>query len=443
MALTTDEQVQDVLFNWVVLATGLDEDNVVWTDQPKIGDGPDRNPTAAGAPEKGRPFVTLQIIRTNALGRSGGDVRHITPTAAAPADAPSNVVKTRQGTLVINAYAESAQDVIEAIRAFRDKPTAPPVQPPVAATATIATIAAADLVNNETFTLDDGAGQVAVFEFDRATFATTTIMTIAGLSHVDEETFTISDGTNTKIFELDENGSVSPGNVLIDVTNPLDPQPTADEMRNRIISAVNGETGPSFQVAASNGGVATVLLTHQVVGIGGSPVSDTVADGGFVTLDFGAASTISPGNVLIDLSTEPDADGVRDLIVTAIGLVSGWPTLLIVGTDGGAATVDLTHLRPGRKGNAASGTETVSDAGFIISAFSGGEESDVAFGRELGSQDQTAAQGSLFNARARIDLEFGYLLREDDPDVGAIEQVQFIGQLDGTSRVIDVDLTQA
>lgn len=320
MALTTNEQLQDVLFNWTALATGLAEEKIVWLNQPSVDDDGNNNPTAAGAPQAKRPYLTLQILRTTTLGRSGGDVRHVAPTAPAPADAPSEVVKLREGTLVINAYSVVAQNFIEAIRAFRDKPTAPPVQSPVAATAEIAVVA--DVNDGETFTLDDGAGQVVVFEFD-----------------------------------------------------------------------------------------------------------DDVS---FVA-----------GNIPVDISGGPDANGVRDAILAALATVSGWPTLLVVGTDGGAATVTLTHLRPGRKGNDASSTETVVDAGFSISDFSGGEDSDVAFGRELGSQDQTAAQGGLFSARARIDLEFRYRLREDDPDVGAIEQVQFIGLLDDTSRVIDVDLTQA
>lgn len=319
--LTTVKQVEDALFDWTVLATGLAEKNVVWVQQPAIAD--DRNPTAAGSPQpETRPYVTLQILRSDVLGTRGGDVRHSTPVGPAPAPAPSQVVKMRKGTFIVNAYGELAQDIVELIRSFRDKPTAAPVLPPVTANASITTVAGASLVDGETFTLDDGAGQVVTFEFDD-----------------------------------------------------------------------------------------NALLTQ--------------------------------GNVAVDITGAPSADVMRDRIVAAIATVSGWPTLLLAGTDGGAATVTLTHLRPGLKGNRAESSDTVADVGFVISVFAGGSDSDVAFGRELGSQDQTTEEDGLFNTRSRLDLEFSYLLREDDSAVGAIEQAQFLGTLDDTTRVIDVDLTQA
>lgn len=112
--------------------------------------------------------------------------------------------------------------------------------------------------------------------------------TIAGASHVDGERFEIYDGKldTLRIFEFDSDGqakdrtlgSLAPNGplnvVLIDITGT----PTADQMRDRIITAINGA---GLDLVAVSGGAATVTITHNRPGANNISIFEQVANGTF------------------------------------------------------------------------------------------------------------------------------------------------------------------
>lgn len=138
-------------------------------------------------------------------------------------------------------------------------------------------IAASSIVANTSETGEMVASMV-INLFPGLQAATGSITTIAGASHVDGETFTIHDGTTSYTFEFDSNASVGGGNTAVSITGA----PSADVMRDRIITAINGT---AINITASNGGAGLVTLTHDTTGANGNRViTETVANAGFVVV---------------------------------------------------------------------------------------------------------------------------------------------------------------
>ena len=125
--------------------------------------------------------------------------------------------------------------------------------PGLPATGWITTIAAARLIDGESFTLDDGSSPPAVLE-----------------------------------FELSSDG-VSPGSVPVDLTGDT----TATEVRDTIIAAINasGLVAITASLGASNG---VALVNNQVGEAGNQPILETVADSGFVTEGMSGGVDPSP-----------------------------------------------------------------------------------------------------------------------------------------------------
>lgn len=92
---------------------------------------------------------------------------------------------------------------------------------------------------------------------------------------------------------------------------------------------------------------------------------------------------VTPGNVVVDVSGDTTADDVRDTIIAAINGVS---TLDISAVTGGAATVNLQNDLGGTAGNTTS-SETVANAGFIVTNMTGGLD-DGAFSGPLAAWAQ-------------------------------------------------------
>lgn len=124
-----------------------------------------------------------------------------------------------------------ALHLVEKKRILRDVCNLVDITVPASVTATgsITTDVQANYTDGQTFTLTDATGQVVIFEFD-----------------------TVPDG-------------VSGGNVAVDISAAI----TADNVRDAIISAVNG-VGAGLLITASNGGAATVTLTQDVGGTRGN-----------------------------------------------------------------------------------------------------------------------------------------------------------------------------
>lgn len=117
------------------------------------------------------------------------------------------------------------------------------------------------------------------------------ITTVIQANIVDGETFTLDDGINPPVvFEFDKAGDgVTPGNTPVNIVAAV----TANDVRDAIISAING-VGALLLMTATDGGAATVTLTQDVGGTHGNTTqTETVANVGFVLTDMTGAGDAS------------------------------------------------------------------------------------------------------------------------------------------------------
>lgn len=149
--------------------------------------------------------------------------------------------------------------------------------------------------------------------------ATGFINTIPAADFVEGETFTINDGVNpATVFEFDTDASVAGSNVAVDISAAV----TADDVKLAIISAINGVA--LLAVTASNGGTGRVFLQHDQVGVtGNNLITELVADADFVVsgmsggLSAGANPTPSiPG--LGDYSLATGVDSANNVLDTFV-----------------------------------------------------------------------------------------------------------------------------
>lgn len=105
------------------------------------------------------------------------------------------------------------------------------------------------------------------------------ITTIPVADLIDGETFTLDDGVNPPfVFEFDDDSSVSGSNVPVDISAIT----TANQVRDAIISAINGQ---AIGISASSGGSALVILQNDSYGVlGNNTITETVADADFIVL---------------------------------------------------------------------------------------------------------------------------------------------------------------
>lgn len=147
---------------------------------------------------------------------------------------------------------------------------------------TITCIVVANIIEGETFTLDDGIHDPMVFEFVKSTPR-----------------------------------SYTAGRTMIDLVGLT----TADEVRDAIIAAINGLHEDDFLIGAASGGSGQVDLEHETGGaIGNTTSSDTVADAGFVVTNMTAGEGYEG-------ETNPAADGIQsheidNLPIKSIGLAA-------------------------------------------------------------------------------------------------------------------------
>lgn len=146
--------------------------------------------------------------------------------------------------------------------------------------------------------------------------ATGTITAVAGANLVDGETFTLNDGINTPtVFEFDSGGGVTGGNVAVTFTGG----DSAATVAAAIQGAING-VGSTLLITASSGGGAVTNLTHDRGGtVGNRAITDTVADAGFTTTGMsGGAGDIK---VLSQASSETPTEAAAVNAGTAVGAV--------------------------------------------------------------------------------------------------------------------------
>lgn len=137
--------------------------------------------------------------------------------------------------------------------------------------------------------------------------ATGTIRAIPGSDLLDTETFTLDDGTNpASVFEFDlGGGGVTPGNVAVVYTAG----DTNEDVRDTIVTAVNG-VGAGLAITAAPGAYDNmVALTNDATGVAGNvAITDTVANTGFIASGMSggrAAGSIKTVFYLTDSLTSP------------------------------------------------------------------------------------------------------------------------------------------
>lgn len=258
------------------------------------------------------------------------------------------------------------------------------------------------------------AAQIAE-DFSSEAKATGSITAVIAANISDGETVTISDGETIKTLEFDKLGDgVSVGNVEVSLIGAT----TADDVRDRILTALAGITG--FNVTGSSGGPGLVSLEHTQTGIiGNVHITNTVADDGFVvdgmsggykpgdiygsnkatgsittvavvnivdgetvTINDGLTGPkvlefdrigdgVTPGNYEVSLVGLTSSDDVRDAIISTISGIGD--NFRISASNGGDAKVLLEHDLPGRMANNTI-TKTVAHPNFLVSGMSGGYE---------------------------------------------------------------------
>ena len=201
--------------------------------------------------------------------------------------------------------------------------------------------------------------------------ATGTLSVIKGSQLVDGETFILNDGVNPAVtFEFDSNASVVQTATLRAVN--FTGGDTANTIRSTIITAIGNAT--SLTMSAASG--TDVVATGSITTVAGSALVDgetfVLNDGvnPAVTFEFDSnASVVQSATLRAVNFTGGDSSGtVRDTIIAA---VAGAPTLDITASIGGAALVNLVNDTAGYAGNVVI-TETVADVGFIVTGMSAG-----------------------------------------------------------------------
>ncbi len=147
----------------------------------------------------------------------------------------------------------------------------------VAATGEITTVAKANLLQGENFTLKDGLGGIVKFVFDL-----------------------------TDIYEQPMTGPVV---AVVDLSGVT----TADGVRDAIIAAVNAAP---IAITASSGGAATVTLTNDYAGPqGNSPIPENVANGTFAATGMANGDLSGqPAGGLGGTSISPDQEDATVLV---------------------------------------------------------------------------------------------------------------------------------
>lgn len=175
------------------------------------------------------------------------------------------------------------------------------------------------------------------------------ITTVAAASLIDGETFTLNDGVHAAtVFEFDSNATVTVGHVAVTFSGGN----TATQIRDAIIAAVNGVTS-TLNITAAPGTSAQVLLTNDTAGtVGNVTITETVANSGFTTI--GMTGGTDSGE--IDIAVTPGARTPAQ-IVTDINAAIDASTLF----SGTAPNTLASFVQFGGSGN---------DVMFIIKSYS-------------------------------------------------------------------------
>jgi hypothetical protein len=134
--------------------------------------------------------------------------------------------------------------------------------------------------------------------------ATGTLTAVAGAALFDGETFTLPDGVGqTGVFEFDDDGAVTPGNIAV----PFDATMSADQVAVAVETAINNNT-IGLRIGASFAGAGVVDLTHDLETVlGNQATSESVVAAGFSLTNM--AGAVGPEGMRLDVQTFPTLPG--------------------------------------------------------------------------------------------------------------------------------------
>lgn len=166
-------------------------------------------------------------------------------------------------------------------------------------------------------------------------------------------------------------------------------------------------------LAAANGAPQAVRATMSITTIAKANIVDgegfTLHDywGKPYFFEFDTNGVVAAGSIRVDISADVTADNVRDRIVSTINALAG--QLGFSSASGGAATVTNTQDFPGAEGNKGGNSDTVVDAGFVVSQWAGGAMSGVPLRAVLGKTKSAALWIHSVGASGVASIAYGRL----------------------------------
>lgn len=164
--------------------------------------------------------------------------------------------------------------------------------------------------------------------------ATGSMTTVTGANLVDTETFTLDDGVNPPVvFEFDSGGGIT-GDVAVTFTGG----DTADQVRDAVIAAVDG-VGATLLIDASDGGAATVTFTADRQGTAANQtITETVAATGFAVTGMtgGAGDLVVLNDAAGETPTDTaavDATGLGAVVAVLAGGFATWAPDEVAGAN--------------------------------------------------------------------------------------------------------------
>lgn len=309
----------------------------------------------------------------------------------------------------------------------------------------------ADLDDLEEKRILCGVQVLANIAVPAAAAASGSIVAVPKANLIDGETFTLDDGVNPPtVFELDVDGlGVGGGNVAVDVS----PDTTDVEVATRMVSAING-VGAGLALTASNAGgtSATVTITNDQSGTVGNVTtwSDTVADAGFIitqpTGGDGDRVVLSQAGGETPTDTAAIGTGLGAVVAVLSGDV-GQAELVEIGGQNDLSPKNLVRVRDATTKDAiTSGTQQVYG---LLQAETGVVQGDafddttkqvqITFVRNNGADDLEVVPGSDIGGRT---IEYLYMKRvtiDSIPEDCNFPNAGFIDQ----AALVDVTLDRA
>lgn len=271
--------------------------------------------------------------------------------------------------------------------------------PAVAATGTILFTGSLNPTDGETITINDGSGAVAatatitfvaaaqpvdgtiVEVRDGTQTAATLVITSAGVTPTNADTITLDDGEgNLEVYEFTTGGGLTVGTIEVDTTG------TVTEGMAELVAEIN-TSGQNITAGAATGPTPfKFTVTHNRPGFGGNAATAASAGVNPPTAPANFAGGSGGRRFEFDSNATVIGAGVVAVTIGGTTLVTLANLILAINAAGGAGQVNvsaadttgagdpqatLTHGQPGTVGNAATLTTTASPP-TVTSPFSGG-----------------------------------------------------------------------